>query len=712
MPEPLIPSSSVQLSLKMVPPPIAVAACIVSPPILIEPTESVIIYPGPIPCVSGQQPGSSTLGAKITGLKERISAVEAENFKLKKEVAGLKTLLYQPETGVSGASDNGEQQGEEYKLKNELEHLKNDYRSLKLKAESTAEELLSCKSNYDAEKASNIELKEQIEAARQEMYKQLVVTDLKVTQFNRFISAMIDIKLDEPVLKRAYRALQSGRSSDAALVASIKEASKKEGSPWATIIPAVVGDRPPELYLLAVKRCADLDKRLSESNEKLEKMITRMDAYNRNTGTPSPSSLLDTCDMLPCCDISATTGSPQLQSEPKHVIDTPRQILFGSISKSMVSTLTDFGPRLVCPGNASASSIVDTVCTVRSYIPRRTHLQNEDLTDLNEQCIADQVTNNNDSLTPTIGTICVTRTFVSGHASSQAEDVKSRLMSQGDQWDVSPQTFSPSRLKDQISSGVTLHNGSLNGPPSVVHGVDSRQSFHSILDKHPRPLTSPVHMCCHLQRDKPLAMTVVETTAHGLQVSPRRGTRKRANGFVDKSQISNKTRIMNTTPTPENRRLYSKSPSLAASPVVYQLSQGPKHARRVSSGTDQKSPSSHAILKERKYYPPILEREGLCSKGDATSLVKQATPPPTGGIRRATISSTLKAVHFQNPISGSRGQDRSSPESLASVIHTLMVHRPLAEITSHPASSRTKTTPHTVLDHSRKAVKTLVRLIS
>ncbi|PFH50588.1 hypothetical protein AMATHDRAFT_85705 [Amanita thiersii Skay4041] len=416
--EPSVPSS-----------PVLVSACIVSPPILVDP---VIVNQNPVPSPSQPQPGSSTLGAKITGLKQRVSTVEAENAKLKKEVADLKARLYQPGTGVSNVDDNGEQQDEGSRLKNEFEHLKNDYQFFKLKAKNTAEELIRCKTDYDVKRASNIKLMKQLEATRQEMYNKLVVEELKVAQFKCFVSAMIDIKLDESVSKRACRALQSGQSADAALVATIKEASK-EGSPWATIIPAIVGDRPPELFL-TVKRRADLEKRLSESDKKSERIIARMDTQNNNTDTPSFSSLypvLVTCcvkeepevkigdDILTLCDTSALIGSPRLQSEPTP--NTPEQILFGSISKSVVLTPTDFGPSPVSPGNGSVSSVADAITTVRPYIPGCALRQSDGLTDLNEQHTANPVISGDDSLS----------SIVSGPAPSLTEDVESTLMSRG-----------------------------------------------------------------------------------------------------------------------------------------------------------------------------------------------------------------------------------------------------------------------------------------
>ncbi|KIL62187.1 hypothetical protein M378DRAFT_42192, partial [Amanita muscaria Koide BX008] len=132
-----------------------------------------------------------------------------------------------------------------------------------------------------------------VDSAKQDCQNLLVVKELQLVQANRFISALTSINLREPVLQRAHTALKNGKEADATLVASIKEAAKKNDTPWATIIPAVVGERPSDLYLNAIQRCAKLEALLQESEKKRRfwKMKAKAHALHRETITPSSSSL-------------------------------------------------------------------------------------------------------------------------------------------------------------------------------------------------------------------------------------------------------------------------------------------------------------------------------------------------------------------------------------------------------------------------------------
>ncbi|KAF8329316.1 hypothetical protein F5887DRAFT_896788, partial [Amanita rubescens] len=111
---------------------------------------------------------------------------------------------------------------------------------------------------------------------------------------------MIDIKLHAPVLFNAAYNVCNGGNADAALITAIKDAATRFDSPWSTILPAIVGDRPQEIYLDAIKRCAKLEGNLREATKKYQfwKMKAQTDLGHAGFVTPSSSSMslvLDAC---------------------------------------------------------------------------------------------------------------------------------------------------------------------------------------------------------------------------------------------------------------------------------------------------------------------------------------------------------------------------------------------------------------------------------
>ncbi|KAF8639844.1 hypothetical protein AX17_001099 [Amanita inopinata Kibby_2008] len=179
------------------------------------------------------------------------------------------------------------------RLHSKICQLKRHCQYLKSEVDMKAEELIQFKGDYYAEKAACIKLSKKIESIEAEMSNFLILRDLELSQAKRFISAMIAINLHEPVLRRAYKALQDGKPADAALVASIRQAAARDGTPWATIIPAIVGERPPELYLDVIKRSSKMERMLHECDKKYRfwKMKAQMNPRHKHFVTPSSSSL-------------------------------------------------------------------------------------------------------------------------------------------------------------------------------------------------------------------------------------------------------------------------------------------------------------------------------------------------------------------------------------------------------------------------------------
>ncbi|PFH50514.1 hypothetical protein AMATHDRAFT_40809 [Amanita thiersii Skay4041] len=711
-----------------------------TPPV---PVEVVDESHPPVACplslaVTLQQPGSRNVKVKVAELKERVVAVENENAKLKEEITFLKTRLCkhsvsgaeQSGTGASNTDNNSELQAETSRLRVELEHLEGYYQALRLETEINVEELMRFKCDYYAEKMSNTHLRKRLEAIVQEMHDCLAMKDRELTELHRFTSAMVAIKLYEPVLKRAYREIRSGQAADAAIVASIKEASRKQNSPWATLIPAAVGDRPPELYVVAIKRCASLQGQLTESQAecKFWRMIAHMKPESQNAVSVGMSSL----SLSPVPDTCAGTEEPEQENviddlleklkagEYPHrsrrassspslydvsdsveliseletsVPDTPSRPLSGSTDMSIVS---NFGDRSVSPDN---ESIADSTCTIRPCIPERTILQDEDSLSLSQQLSVFQVTSPNDSMLLTADAIA-TRPSVSDHALLQLDHAEETPTSQGD---ARPRVSPSSSQENRIPTRVMRCNGSLNVSSDM--GVSS---FGSILDQFPLPPPEP--------NAKAPNVATVQRTMPDLQGASQGAQIEEFNASVGAPPLSNKIGMTGSAPSSSTRRPSYQSPILAASPIL-----GPRHTRQVSSGADQKARPNIPLSKHHRRtpsskkennIPSTPKREGPCPKSPVLSSAKCQTPRPTKGIRRPTVSSTLKSVHFQNTINGSERHKRASGPEPSIHTPTKDNHPMATEIASHPASSRPTTTPRRMLDHGRKAVKTLVRFIS
>jgi hypothetical protein len=117
----------------------------------------------------------------------------------------------------------------------------------------------------------------------------------KLAHYERFLGLMVNIGLHELVLDKALAALKGGLSADEALVDSIKEAASKPGSAWATIMPAIVGPRPPKQYIAAINLTVKLRKDLKVSRKiaSFWKKRAKDNGLHADVITPSPSMLSD-----------------------------------------------------------------------------------------------------------------------------------------------------------------------------------------------------------------------------------------------------------------------------------------------------------------------------------------------------------------------------------------------------------------------------------
>jgi len=81
--------------------------------------------------------------------------------------------------------------------------------------------------------------------------EKIKLLEYKVVQAERFLLAMVDLKLHEPVLYGAAQSVLQGDDAENSLIDAILAASLRKTSPWARIITAVVGPHTPGKCLSA-----------------------------------------------------------------------------------------------------------------------------------------------------------------------------------------------------------------------------------------------------------------------------------------------------------------------------------------------------------------------------------------------------------------------------------------------------------------------------
>lgn len=108
-------------------------------------------------------------------------------------------------------------------------------------------------------------------------------------QRDYFVRAMIDIKLDHPVLNDAYVVLKDGQSADKAIIEAIRSAANKQTSPWSRLL-GPVDVAKSDLYKSAIELAATARLRMDESS-RLARFWKHMAKHNhQNVGVITPSS--------------------------------------------------------------------------------------------------------------------------------------------------------------------------------------------------------------------------------------------------------------------------------------------------------------------------------------------------------------------------------------------------------------------------------------
>ena len=176
-----------------------------------------------------------------------------------------------------------------YGMESENNELRHANMVLRSDSQALEQELSNFRADYYAERFQS---KVRIQCARADKDKIIILTD-KLEQAEKFIMAMVDIKLHEPVLGRAAEAVKEGADAEEALIDAVRVAATKKGSAWSRIIPAIVGPRSPEHYLSAINFALMLQKDLHEREKVASfwKTIAKSDPVNAHTVTPSPSLL-------------------------------------------------------------------------------------------------------------------------------------------------------------------------------------------------------------------------------------------------------------------------------------------------------------------------------------------------------------------------------------------------------------------------------------
>ena len=176
-----------------------------------------------------------------------------------------------------------------YGMESENNELRHANMVLRSDSQALEQELSNFRADYYAERFQS---KVRIQCARADKDKIIILTD-KLEQAEKFIMAMVDIKLHEPVLGRAAEAVKEGADAEEALIDAVRIAATKKGSAWSRIIPAIVGPRSPEHYLSAINFALMLQKDLHEREKVASfwKKIAKLDPVNANTITPSSSCL-------------------------------------------------------------------------------------------------------------------------------------------------------------------------------------------------------------------------------------------------------------------------------------------------------------------------------------------------------------------------------------------------------------------------------------
>ncbi|KAF9024552.1 hypothetical protein BDZ89DRAFT_1017475 [Hymenopellis radicata] len=173
-------------------------------------------------------------------------------------------------------------------LKVENSQLKDANNALKFDTELLQEQL-SFLENAERPLSSDVRL------ITKEALEILKTQARRCIEMDRFVRTVISLGLqtEEPIFPRVHKAIIAGETHDEALVDAIRDAAAKPGTPWVTIIPAVIGPRTNEQYLSAINMTLQSRKENRELQgvKKFWKNVAKEDPANADLVTPSSSNL-------------------------------------------------------------------------------------------------------------------------------------------------------------------------------------------------------------------------------------------------------------------------------------------------------------------------------------------------------------------------------------------------------------------------------------
>lgn len=273
-----------------------------------------------------------------------------------------------------------------YGLETENNELRHANMVLRSDSQALEQELSNFRAEYYAERFQS---KVRIQCARADKDKIIILTD-KLEQAEKFIMAMVDIKLHERVLGRAAEAVKEGADAEEALIDAVRVAATKKGSAWSRIIPAIVGPRSPEHYLSAINLALMLQKDLHESEKVASfwKTTAKLDPVNADTITPSSSLLSEVggqdvehsiseqavLDEMIACLTNGGTLSRKSQPAYSAELEVVASELILAEDKITVASIPIVNPSITQPEAALCAKLISPVSSLPTTKERRTQV--------------------------------------------------------------------------------------------------------------------------------------------------------------------------------------------------------------------------------------------------------------------------------------------------------------------------------------------------
>lgn len=244
------------------------------------------------------------LASQNLSLKRRIRSLEADNLKLCTAVQHLEQKLID--------------------VKDDHEHAK---MMLTSDLGALEHEMTELKAKYYTGISNGRALRKGAKDASDE----LVMLRDKLTQAEKFISAMVEINAGEPVFRRAAQAFKDGKTVEDALFDSITDAANNGGSLWSRFMPCIVelGTRDHSLVPFNSHRKALRELQDRENAIQICKQPAQTVPKPSSTATPSS---LDDVDAICDAVVEEQEHQPHILEDPFNCSKNGEDIFFNSFS--------------------------------------------------------------------------------------------------------------------------------------------------------------------------------------------------------------------------------------------------------------------------------------------------------------------------------------------------------------------------------------------